>query len=41
MADMADKADMADMAEKADMADRADMAYIDGKSEIMNDPLTD
>ena len=49
-ADIADMADMADMADRADRADRADMAdsrvilptidYIDGKSEIMNHPLT-
>ena len=37
--------DMADMAEVPDMANRRGilppMVYIDGKSEIMNHPLTD
>ena len=48
MADMADRADRADMADIADMADRANskvifptIAYIDGKSEIISDSLTD
>ena len=45
---MADMAEVPDMADRADMADRDNsrvilppMAYIDGKSEIMNHPLTD
>ena len=45
---MADIADMADMADMAVWADRANskvilptIAYIDGKSEIISDSLTD
>ena len=48
MAEVPDMADMANMADRADMADKANsrvllptIAYIDGKSEIMNQSLTD
>ena len=47
-ADRTGRADMAGMADRADMADKANsrvilptIAYIDGKSEIISDSLTD